>query len=124
MSTGSNQPLSFAAPLYPIDKTVFRPLVARASVPQNATPIFPVFTTTQIINPINDYMFIDMQISTDGNTWYDIGNEPFYYDAGFMLSFKRFAAYWSVETDFITLGFTANDAAYNFYYRLVGVSKD
>jgi hypothetical protein len=77
----------------------------------------------QFINPITDYFFIDLQVSTDGSTWYDMGNEPFYYAPAFMLSFQRFAAYWSMTKNLVTLHFTANDAAYTLFYRLVGVSR-
>lgn len=124
MSTGTNQALSFAAPLYPLDKVIYRPLTATAAVPKNVTPIAPVFTIVTFDNPINDYFFIDLQVSVDNNLWYDMGNEPFYYDVGFMLSFKRFASYWSMTKTTVTVGLTANDNNYVMYYRLVGVSKD
>ena len=120
----TDQALSFAAPKYNLDKVIYRPPTTQFSVTQSVSPVVPDAYTTTINNPLERLFFIDMQLSTDANTWYDLGFEPTYYDAGFGRSFKRFFAAWHMDVATITYTFYALDAAYDLYYRVIGLSKD
>lgn len=124
MATGTDQALSFAWPRYALDKVIHKPLPSTVSVTQSASPIAPTFTSVTFNNPVGRFFIVDLQVSTDGNVWYDSGLEPIYYDAGFMLPFKRFISLWSMTDKIVTLKFAALDASYSLRYRLVGVSLE
>lgn len=119
--SGSNQPLSFAWPRYPLDKIFFKESGSQ-SVAQSANPLDPDEVTVTITNPQNTTFFIEMQVSTDGVVWYDSGMEPYYIASGQPV--KRFGGFWSVTSSNVTVKLYANDASYTLYYRLVGYSKD
>lgn len=127
MFDATDQALSFAAPLYPLDKILYRPGTLNLNVPKTTTPVDPTpdQVTATVPNPTGKTFFMDMQLSPDNSTWYDIGQEPFYYDPAFGLSFKRFSGTWSMTASNITFTFFANDAAYApIYYRFIGFSKE
>ena len=122
--SGSNQPLSFNAPVRALDKIFYKPDTATIALTASANPIAPTVSTVPITNPQSTLFFIDMQVSPDGSTWYDSGLEP-YYKSGITLQMhKRFAGSWFMTASTITLSFYANDANYTLYYRLIGTSKD
>lgn len=120
---GSNQPLSFSAPQYPLDKIFYQPDVGSIAVAQSANPVSPTITTVSLNNPKGFNFFLDMQVSPDnGTTWYDSGLEPYYRDGVTLNIHKRFAGYWFMTDTTISLKFYANDASYTLSYRLIGYS--
>lgn len=122
--SATDQALSFAAPRWPLDKIYYQPPTASFNVPQSASPTIPDVYSIAIPNPKGELFFLDMQLSPDNSSWYDIGSEPAYYAAPFAQSFPRFGGRWKMTTSTITLSFVARDAAYTpMYYRLVGFTK-
>ena len=122
--SATDQPLSFAAPRWPLDKIYYQPPTGSFNVPKSVSPASPDVYSTTIANPKGETFFLDMQISPDNLNWYDIGSEPVYYDAVTMLSYPRFGGRWKMTASTITLSFVARDAAYTpMYYRLVGFTK-
>lgn len=122
--SGSNQPLSFIMPNNAADKIFFAtPANASVSVPQNADPNSPVYTSVTIPHTEGVNFFLDTQLSPDNFNWYDAFYEPYYFNATFNLYFPRFQMKWSVTSTNVLLQITANDAAYTMFYRAVGYSK-
>lgn len=120
----TDQQLSFAAPKYPLDKIYYKPEPGSFFVTQSPSPAVPLPETVTLSHDKEETFFIDMQLSVDGDTWYDSGAEPWYNDGATMRPFKRFFGLWDVTNTTVRLTFAALDASYTIYYRLVGYSKD
>lgn len=119
----SNQPLSFNAPAYPLDKIYFKPVNNSFFVAQSAAAAAPDVYTTTVENTKDELFFTEMQVSVDNSSWYDSGFEP-YYLADPISKFKRFSGWCNVDVSSVTLSFYALDSGYTMYYRLVGYSLE
>lgn len=123
MSSGSDQALSFTT-TKPIDKIYYKPPTATVAVTQSASATSPTWVEVPLTHDKGQTFFIAMQLSPDGDTWYDPGYEPAYYNTVQAAYFPRFRGQWKVDNTTVTLRFYALDSSYTMYYRLVGYTKE